>query len=417
MTEQTMAEKILTSHTKQKSITPGEIVEASIDIAMSHEMFGSRVLPQLEGVGFKTVWDPKRVVLIFDHWTPAPTIDAATIHQRVRTFVREQKIKHFYDVGDGICHQILVEEGHVRPGNLIVGTDSHTTTAGAFGALATGIGATDMAIVLATGQLWFRVPESLKITITGKPSKYVMGKDIALSILGTLGVEGATFQSIEYHGDGLKQISLDAWMTITNMAVEAGAMAAMMPPDTRVLEFVKARTTQTVAPVYPDAKATYQDVLDVDVGAIVPQVATPSLPTNTVPVTEVAGTPIDQAFLGSCTNGRLEDLDIAAQLMKGKQVAKNVRFIVNPASRVIYRMALDKGIIGTLVNAGATIGPATCGACFGGHCGVLAPGETCISTSNRNFPGRMGSPDARIYLASPATVAASALTGTITSPI
>ena len=411
-----MAEKILSNHTKQKSITPGEIVEASIDVAMSHEMFGSRVLPQLEGVGFKTVWDPKRIVFILDHWTPAPTIDAATIHQRVRAFVREHKIENFYDVGDGICHQVLVEEGHVRPGDLIVGTDSHTTTAGAFGALATGIGATDMAIVLTTGQLWFRVPESLKITLTGKPMKYVMGKDIALTILGKLGVEGATFQSIEYHGDGLKQLSLDAWMTLTNMAVEAGAMAALMPPDARVLEFVKTRTKHAFSPEYPDAEANYQNTLELDIGVTVPQVAMPSLPTNTVPVTEVAGTPIDQAFLGSCTNGRLEDLSIAAQLMKGKQVAEGVRFIVNPASRTIYHIALDRGIIGTLVNAGATIGSATCGACFGGHFGVLAPGEVCISTSNRNFPGRMGSPKAKIYLASPATVAASALTGTITSP-
>jgi 3-isopropylmalate/(R)-2-methylmalate dehydratase large subunit len=411
-----MAEKILASHTKKKTITPGEIVEASIDVAMSHEMFGSRVLPQLKGVGFKTVWDPKRVVFILDHWTPAPTIDAATIHQRIRTFVREQQIEHFYDVGHGICHQVLVEEGYVRPGDLVVGTDSHTTTAGAFGALATGIGATDMAIVLATGQLWFRVPESLKITLTGKSPKYVMGKDIALSILRKLGVEGATFQSIEYHGDGLEHLNLDAWMTLTNMAVEAGAMAALIPPDQRVLEYVKARTTKSVSPVYPDAEAVYHDMLEVDVAAIVPQVATPSLPSNAVPVTEVAGTPIDQAFLGSCTNGRLEDLSIAAQILKGKQVADGVRFIVNPASRTIYHMALEKGIISTLVKAGATIGPATCGACFGGHCGVLAPGEVCISTTNRNFPGRMGSPDASIYLASPATVAASALTGTITNP-
>jgi 3-isopropylmalate/(R)-2-methylmalate dehydratase large subunit len=222
---------------------------------------------------------------------------------------------------------------------------------------------------------------------------------------------------MEYHGDGLKQLSLDAWMTLTNMAVEAGAMAALMPPDARVLEFVKTRAKETGSPVYPDADATYQDALEIDIGATVPQVATPSLPTNAVPVTEVAGTPIDQAFLGSCTNGRLEDLNIAAQLMKGKQVAEGVRFIVNPASRTIYRMALDKGIIGTLVSAGATMGPATCGACFGGHCGVLAPSEVCISTSNRNFPGRMGSPEAKIYLASPATVAASALTGKITNPI
>ncbi|MFX0168388.1 MAG: 3-isopropylmalate dehydratase large subunit [Candidatus Hodarchaeota archaeon] len=416
MTGQTMAEKILLNHIKEKTIEPGEIVEASIDLAMSHEMFGTRVLPQLKAMGFKTVWNPNRVVLILDHWTPAPTIEAATIHQLVRSFVKEQHIDHFYDVNKGICHQVLVEEGHIRPGELVVGTDSHTLTAGALGALAVGIGATDMAIVLATGQLWFRAPESLKITITGKLPKMVMGKDIVLSILAQLGVEGATFQSIEYHGEGLKQLSLDAWMTLTNMAVEAGAMAALIPPDSRVLDFVKARTRLPFSPVYPDEKTSYHDSYQVDLATLVPQVATPSLPTNAVPVTEVAGIPIDQAFLGSCTNGRLEDLRIAAQIVKGKQVAPSVRFIVNPASRIIYQTALEEGIIGTLVRAGATIGPATCGACFGGHCGVLAAGEVCISTTNRNFPGRMGSPEAQIYLASPATVAASAIKGKITTP-
>jgi 3-isopropylmalate/(R)-2-methylmalate dehydratase large subunit len=416
MSNLTMAEKILLAHTKQKKIEPGEIIEAAIDVAMSHEMMGSRVLPQLAKAGVKKIWDPSRVVMILDHWVPAPTVEAATIHQQVREFVSEFGIEHFYDVGRGICHQVLVEEGHIRPGELVVGTDSHTTTGGAFGALATGIGATDMAIVLATGRLWFRVPETIKITYSGDLPPMVMGKDIILHTLGELGVEGATFQALEYHGNTLTKLGLDAWMTLTNMAVEVGAMAALIPPDERVIKYVKTRTKQKFKPIKPDAKARYDQTFEFDVSTLTPQVATPSLPTQVVPVSEVAGTPIDQAYLGSCTNGRLEDLQMAAQILDGKQVANRVRFIVNPASREIYHAALEDGTIGSLVKAGATIGPVTCGACFGGHCGLLAPGEVCISSTNRNFPGRMGSAEAQIYLASPATVAASAITGTITNP-
>lgn len=416
MTGHTMAEKILLNHTDKKAIEAGEIIEASIDIAMAHEMMGSRVLPHLREAEVKKLWDPNRVVMILDHWAPAPTIDAAIIHQRVREFVKEFHVKHFYDVGNGICHQVLAEEGHIRPGELVVGTDSHTTTAGAFGALATGIGAADMAIVLATGKLWFRVPETVKITYSGTIPKLIMGKDIALYTLGKLGVEGATFQALEYHGNVLSQLNLDAWMTLTNMSVEAGAMAALIPPDKRVLDYVKNRTDQQFEPVYPDGKIDYHSTVEIDVSKLTPQVATPSLPTQAAPVSEVAGTPIDQAYLGSCTNGRLEDLQIAAKIVAGKKVADGIRFIVNPASRKVYQAALEEGSIGHLVRAGAIIGSATCGACFGGHSGILAPGEVCLSTTNRNFPGRMGSPEARIYLASPATVAASALTGTITDP-
>ncbi len=411
-----MAEKILLNHTDKKSIEPGEIIEASIDVAMSHEMMGSRVLPHLEEAGVKQIWDPSRVVIILDHWVPASTVESATIHQQIRKFVKDFKIEHFYDAGRGICHQVLVEEGHIRPGELVVGTDSHTTTAGAFGALATGIGATDMAIVLATGRLWFRVPESVKITYYGSLPLNVMSKDVILHTLARLGVEGATFQAIEYHGDTLSKLSLDAWMTLTNMAIEAGAMAALIPPDKRIINYVQTRTKQKFTAIYPDENANYHQTLEINISDLAPQVATPSLPTQAVPVTEVAGTLIDQAYLGSCTNGRLEDLQIAARIVSGHQVASSVRFIVIPASRQIYHAALEDGTIGTLVKAGATIGPATCGACFGGHCGLPAPDEVCVSTTNRNFPGRMGSPEAQIYLASPATVAASAITGKITDP-
>lgn len=416
MTGQTMAEKILATHAKKKQVEPGEIVEAVIDVAMTHEMLGSRVLPHLDTAGVTKIWDPKRVVIMMDHWAPAPTVETATIHQRVRTFVRQHKIPHFYDVGTGICHQVLAEEGHLRPGELVVGTDSHTTTAGAFGVFATGIGATDMAIVLATGQLWLRVPETIKITITGKLSPMVMSKDIILHLLRQLGPDGATYQALEYQGKDLEHLNLDDRMPLTNMAIEAGAMAALIPPDKQVETYVRKRTKIPFEPVHSDPDAEYKDTLDVNISQLVPQVATPPLPTNSMAVTEVQGTQIDQALLGSCTNGRLEDLRTAAQIVNGKEVAKNVRFIVNPASRRIYLQALEEGVITSLAKAGATIGPATCGACFGGHCGLLAPDEVCISTTNRNFPGRMGSPDAKIYLASPATVAASALAGKISDP-
>ncbi|MFW9831694.1 MAG: 3-isopropylmalate dehydratase large subunit [Candidatus Thorarchaeota archaeon] len=416
MAHLTMAEKILSRHSKQKILSPGEIVEATIDIALSHEMIGSLVLPQLESANIMEVWDPSRVVVILDHWVPAPSVEAATIHQRVRAMIEKFKIEHFYDVGQGISHQVLVEEGHVRPGELIVGTDSHTTTAGAFGALATGIGATDMAIGLATGQLWFRVPDTLRINLTGRLPTRVMGKDVMLYLLNKLGVEGASFNTIEFHGKSLKLMSLDAWMTLTNMAVEAGAMGALIPPDTRVTEYVKARTSMPFKPVYPDDKAHYIQHHDLDISNLEPQVSKPALPTNAVPVSEVEGIPIDQAFLGSCTNGRLEDLRVAAQIVRGHTIAPEVRFIVNPASQKVFIKALEKGFIKILAQAGAIIGPPTCGACFGGHCGVLAPNEVCISTTNRNFPARMGSAEAKIYLASPATVAASAIKGWITDP-
>ncbi len=416
MKAHTLAEKILLNHTEQTTITPGEIVEATIDVAMSHEMFGSRILPHLEKAGVTKVWDPKRLVLILDHWAPAPTVEAAIIHQRVRNFVRMNQIQHFYDVGSGICHQVLVEEGHVRPGELIVGTDSHTPTAGAFGALATGIGATDMAVVLGTGRLWFRVPETIKISILGNAPSMVMSKDIILYILAKLGPEVASFNAIEYYGNGLEHLSLDAWMTLTNMATEAGVMTALIPPDKRVIQFIRNHTNRPFKPVYADEKATYLETYEFDVSDLTPQVARPPLPTHSTPVSEVEGIQIDQALLGSCTNGRLEDLRIAAQIVKNKQVADGVRFIVTPASRKVYQAALEEGIIGILVKAGGVIGPPTCGACFGGYCGLLAPGEVCISTTNRNFPGRMGSSDAQIYLASPATVAKSALAGKIADP-
>jgi 3-isopropylmalate/(R)-2-methylmalate dehydratase large subunit len=411
-----MAEKILARHAGKARVEPGQIVDAAVDVALSHEMLGSRVFPHLEEAGVERLWDPNCVVVALDHWAPAPTVEAATIHQRVRESVRRYGIPHLYEVGEGICHQVLAEHGHLRPGELLVGTDSHTTTGGAFGVFATGIGATDMAVVLATGRLWFRVPESTRIEISGRLANKVMSKDIILSVLGQLGGGGGEYRSLEFLGDGVYQLSLDARMTLTNMAAECGAKAALIPPDAQVEEYVRVRTTVPFSSVKPDPDATYAQTLRVDVTKLAPQVALPPLPTKVVPIGMAAGTRIDQAFLGSCTNGRLEDLRVAAAIVKGRTAAPGVRFLVIPASREVYRNALQEGLIKILLDAGATIGPPTCGPCFGGHCGVLGPHEVCISTTNRNFRGRMGSPDAQVYLASPATVAASALTGHITDP-
>ncbi len=411
-----MAEKILARHAKKNRTEPGEIVEAGIDLAMSHEMLGSLVLPHLREAGVEKFWNPDHVVVALDHWGPASSIEAAALHQKVRKIVQRFEISHFYDVGVGISHQVLAEKGHLRPGELLVGTDSHTTTGGAFGVFATGIGAADMTIVLATGRLWFRVPETIQIDISGKLPGMVMGKDIILHLLGQLGTGGAAYQSVEFHGKGISNLSLDARMTLTNMAAEAGAKTAIIAPDALVEKYVKARTTIPYKPVIPDSDASYIQTYQIDIGDLTPQIALPPLPTKVVPVAEAEGTAIDQAFIGSCTNGRLEDLRVAAHIVQGQETAKGIRFLVMPASREIYQSALNEGLIEILVKAGATLGPSTCGPCFGGHCGLLAPREVCISTSNRNFKGRMGSPDADIYLASPATVAASALAGHITDP-
>ncbi|MFX1474302.1 MAG: 3-isopropylmalate dehydratase large subunit [Promethearchaeota archaeon] len=413
---QTLAEKILAEHAAVSQVEPGELIEATVDVAMSHEMLGTRVIPHVEAAGIERLWDPNRVVVLLDHWTPAPTVEAATVHQQVRRFVKRFGVKHFYEVGTGICHQILADYGHLRPGELLVGTDSHTTTGGAFGLFATGIGATDMAVVLATGRLWFRVPESIRIILSGKLPNQVMGKDVILHILGELGADGASYKVLEFQGDGVERLSLDSRMTITNMGVEADAKAAIMHVDQKAEAYIRARTRIPFNIVKPDPDASYVQTLRYDISKLVPQVATPSLPTQVVPVSEVEGTPIDQAFLGSCTNGRLEDIRMAAKIIEGKQVAKYVRFLVIPASRIIYQEALREGLLSTLLTAGAVIGSPTCGPCFGGHCGLLADGEVCISTSNRNFLGRMGSSGSEIYLASPTTVAASAITGKITDP-
>ncbi len=410
-------EKILARASGKSEVSPGEIVEASIDVAMIHDLTGPLAIKSFREIGAKKVWDNQRIVVILDHIVPASSVRSATLHKIVRDFVKEQNIKNFYDVGlGGVCHQVMPENGHVRPGETIVGADSHTCTYGAFGAFATGIGSTEMAAVFVTGALWFRVPEVSKVNVTGKFQKLVTPKDLTLNIVGKIGADGAIYKGIEFGGSTIRNMSIDGRMVLCNMAVEMGAKAGIIEPDQKTLDYVKSRTDKTVDPVKSDTDAVYEKVLDLDISTLAPQVSVPHSVDNVKPVSEVEKVEVDQAFIGSCTNGRLEDLRSAAQVLKGKKIARGVRLLVIPASQEIYLNALNEGLIKTFMEAGATIGNPNCGPCLGGHMGLLAEEEVCISSSNRNFVGRMGSTKSYVYLASPATAAASAVTGKITDP-
>jgi 3-isopropylmalate/(R)-2-methylmalate dehydratase large subunit len=410
-------EKILADASGKREVSPGEIVEASIDVAMIHDLTGPLAIKSFRNIGAKKVWDNQRIVVILDHLVPASSVISANLHKIVRNFVEEQNIENFYDVGrGGVCHQVMPEKGHVRPGEVIVGADSHTCTYGAFGAFATGIGSTEMAAVFATGKLWFRVPEVIKVNVTGKFQNLVTAKDLTLNVVGKIGADGAIYKGLEFGGSTIRDMSVDGRMVLCNMAVEMGAKAGIIEPDEKTLDYVKGRTDKTIKPVKSDPESVYEKVLDVDVSALEPQVAVPHSVDNVKPVSEVENVEVDQAFIGSCTNGRLEDLRSAARVLKGKKIARGVRLIVIPASQEIYLNALNEGLIKTFMEAGATIGNPNCGPCLGGHMGLMAEDEVCISSSNRNFVGRMGSTKSYVYLASPATVAASAITGKITDP-
>lgn len=414
----TISEKILSRACGKTNVKPGDIIQANIDKAMSHEN-AALVYKIFKEIGEDKVFDKNKLILLFDHKIPANTITTAEIHKIVRNFVKEQEIKNFYDMKAGICHQIMVEKGHVLPGELIVGSDSHTTTYGALGAFATGIGATDMAAVWATGKIWLKVPETIKINITGKLPSDVYAKDIILNIIGILKQEYANYKTVEFYGEIIKNFSISERMTLTNMSMEMGAKASIVPPDKNTFKYLKrvsgVHNIEKIA-FYSDKNAYFQKEIDFDISNLVPQIACPHKVDNVKAVSDVEKIKIDQAFLGSCTNGRLDDLKIAANIIKNKRVHKNVRFIVVPSSRKIYLEALKEGLIEIFVKANAFVLNPGCGPCLGLHQGVLADNEICISTSNRNFKGRMGSQKAEIYLASPATVTASALTGEITDP-
>ncbi len=409
----TIAEKILARAAGKDEVKVNEIVVAGVDVAMSHEN-ADVAIKAFKEIGIKKVWDPDRIVIIFDHRIPAESEKSAATHKRIREFVRDQNIKNFYDLREGICHQVLAEFGHCRPGEVLVGTDSHTTTHGAFGTFATGIGGTEMSGVWATGELWFKVPESIKINVSGRFKKFVSAKDLILHIIGQLGSDGADYMAVEFHGSTISEMTMASRMVLSNLSMEMGAKVAFVMPDEKTTAFVRERTNKEFTAVFPDPDAQYARTVDIDVGSLMSQVACPHSVDNVKKVSDVVGLKINQALIGSCTNGRLEDLAIAASLVEGKKVHPDVRMLIIPASRQVYLEALKSGYIENLVQAGGLILNPGCGPCLGAHQGLLAAGERCIATTNRNFQGRMGSSEAEVYLASPATVAVSAINGEIT---
>ncbi|MFX1408281.1 MAG: 3-isopropylmalate dehydratase large subunit [Promethearchaeota archaeon] len=413
---QTIAEKIFLEHTKEQKISPGQFIEATIDLIMVHEQLGGRIHKEYEKLELNNVWDPNKIFFILDHWVPAPTVSAAQMHQDCRNFAKKYKFIHNMGMNKGICHQVLPEMGFARPGMLIVGSDSHTTTYGAFNCLSTGIGATDVSVVFATGKLWFKIPESYKVNLIGNLKKGVMSKDFILKFIGDISTKGAIYKSLEFHGKGALNLSIDSRMTIANMVVEAGAKFGIFLPDDKLKAWLDQRTQEPYKFISPDKDAEYEQHFEYNLSEISPTVAKPSNPGNISPIEDVLGFPIDQAFLGSCTNGRMEDLRIAAKILKGKKINHNIRLIIIPASTEIYLKALNEGLIEIFLKAGAIVGNSTCGPCIGGHLGLLGENEICISSSNRNFVGRMGAPSSQIFLASPATVAISALNGKISDP-
>ncbi len=412
----TMAEKILAKASGNKESEAGEIIMANIDVAMTHDLTGPLSVESFEKIGLKEVWDPEKIVIVFDHQVPADSIDAAKNHMIMRKFVKEQGIHNFYDVREGVCHQVLPEKGHVVPGEVVVGTDSHTCTHGALGAFATGIGSTDMAMVFATGKLWFKVPETIKFEITGKLQENVFAKDVVLDIIGKIGADGATYKACEFGGETTRNMTISDRMVLCNMAIEMGGKSGLVEPDQKTINYLKGRSTKPYEIMKTDSDALSLETMYVDVNELEPQIACPHNVDNVKPVSEVEGTHIDQVFLGSCTNGRLTDLRTAAKIMKGKEVSKNIRMLVIPASREVYSKAMDEGLLRTFVDSGALVCNPCCGPCLGGHIGLVGPGEVSLSTSNRNFKGRQGSPDAEVYLSSAAVAAASAITGKITDP-
>ena len=413
-----ITEKILAKASGKKIVHPEEIVDANVDMIMVHDLTGPLAVEAFKKIGVQKVWDNQKAVVILDHQVPAESVKAAELHKTMRQFAKEQKIR-IYDIGrGGICHQVMPEKGHVVPGTVIVGADSHTCTYGAFGAFATGIGSTEAAAVFATGKIWLKVPEAVKVNVTGQFQKYVTPKDLILSIIGKMGVDGATYKSTEFTGPTIKSMSIAGRMTLCNMAVEMGAKNGIIEPDETTRKFLEGRVKAlpNFESLKSDTDAVYERTVKFDASKLEPQIACPSSVDNVKPISEAGNIPIEQAFIGSCTNGRIEDLRLAAQILKGKRVKDNVRTLVIPASQEVYKQALNEGLLEIFTDAGAIVCGSACGPCLGGHIGLLAADEVCVSTSNRNFIGRMGSTQASVYLASPATVAASAVRGKITDP-
>jgi 3-isopropylmalate/(R)-2-methylmalate dehydratase large subunit len=408
-------EALLAKASGKRSVSPGDIVEAKIDKVMINDITAPLAIEAFHAMGGKDVWDRDRVIVVLDHLIPANDENAAELHRICRKFALEQEV-HFYDVGrGGVCHQLMMED-HVRPGEVIVGADSHTCTYGAVGAFSTGIGSTEAAAVMLRSRLWFKVPNVIDIVVNGRLAPPVAPKDLILRIIGDVGADGATYMGVRFSGEAFKDISVDGRMTICNMVVEMGGKCGVVEPDDKVVDYFKAKGVTSLNFVRGDADVQYSKSLEYDASELEPVVASPYAVDNVKPVSEVGDVEINQALIGSCTNGRLEDLRIAAKILHSKKVKKGVRALVIPASREVYAAAMREGLLKTFIDADVLVCNPACGPCYGGHLGLLAAGEACVSTSNRNFVGRMGSTKAKVYLASPATVAASAVTGKITDP-
>ncbi|NHV60796.1 MAG: 3-isopropylmalate dehydratase large subunit [Candidatus Verstraetearchaeota archaeon] len=411
----TIAEKILARASGKSKVEPGEYIIGKVDLAMVHDLTGPLTLNVLKEVGYERPWDPEKIVIILDHQVPANSTVTASLHKQLREYADEYGTK-FHDVGrQGVCHQILAES-YVKPGMLVVGADSHTCTLGALGAFATGIGSTEMASVFLTGELWFRVPETIRFELKGTLKPGVSAKDIILYIIGKMGVDGALYCATEFTGEGVEGLSVDGRLTLCNMAIEMGGKTGIVNPDVKTLRFTNTEHIESEV-LRSDKDAEYHKTMEVALEDLVPQVALPHSVDNVKPVSEVEGVDADQVFIGSCTNGRLEDLEAAAKILKGRKVKAGTRLIVIPASPSIYMEAERRGYIRTFIEAGGVVCNPNCGPCLGGHMGILADGEVCVSTSNRNFVGRMGSPKSKVYLVSPETAAATAVEGKLTDPL
>ncbi len=418
----TVAEKIIARHAGLERVEPGQIVSARVDLAMGNDVTTPVAVERFREMGAGRVFDPEKVAIVLSHFVPAKDIPSSQLARVCREFAREQRIRWFFEVGKGgIEHVLLPEMGLVAPGDLVIGADSHSCTYGALGAFATGVGSTDLAAVLALGEIWLRVPETLRVVWRGRPGPWVMGKDMALALIAKIGDDGARYMCVEHVGEGVEALSMDSRLTLSNMAIEAGAKAGIIPADSRTLEYVAERQRASglereVEPVVSDPDATFAGVVELDLSELGPQVAAPFLPSNSGPVQQLAGTPVDQVFIGSCTNGKLEDLRVAAAVLKGRKVHPSIRCIVIPATQRVFQRALEEGLIAIFLEAGCQVEGPTCGPCLGGYAGVLGPGERCLSTSNRNYRGRMGHPEAEVYLANPAVAAATAVAGQIVHP-
>ena len=422
----TIAEKIFARASGKGKVEAGDIVMADIDIAMVHDLTGPLSVESFNKIGTEKVWDPSKIVIPFDHQIPADSLDSANNHIFMRNFVEEQKIENFYDVKEGVCHQVLPEKCHVIPGTVIVGADSHTCTYGALGAFATGIGSTDMAMVFATGQLWFKVPETIRFNINGELEENTSPKDVILNIIGQVGADGATYKSCEFAGETISNMNVSERMVLSNMAIEMGGKTGLIEPDNRTYDYLKDRVSGEnknrlkafieKSNLKTDLDSASLETIDIDVSDLEPQVSCPHNVDNVKPASECSDIEIDQVFIGSCTNGRIEDLRDAAKILKGNQIADTLRMLVIPASKETYLKALDEGLIKIFVESGALVSAPCCGPCLGGHTGLIGPGEVSLSTSNRNFKGRQGSPEGEVYLSSAKVAAQSAIEGRISVP-